>query len=225
MGTSGSALGSRQRGGGGGGAILGLGGTLTASGDELGGDKGRDVVALPRDALRWPHWTLCVRERVCLSPPKPTRADTPPFHPHPIPVPWPPASRLLRWQSGHIWKPHLAQLQWELKKPRWQQSQSWGAPSPRLQAVTPAGRHSPQPPQCSQCHPTPQSPRTHPRAHRGLWAMRPGPCGQPGRRGPPGPPAGTWPGRGCCPRSCCLARGRLAASPPPPPPACRCHPR
>lgn len=141
MGTCGSVPGSRRHGGGGGRPKLG--GTLTTSGDELRGDEGCDVVVLPRDALRWPCRTLCIGERVGLSPPSPHGADTPfaspPPHPPPIPVPWPSASRLLRWQSGHSWKPHLAQLQWELKKPRWQASQSWGAPSPRFQAVTPAG--------------------------------------------------------------------------------------
>lgn len=72
-------------------------------------------------------------------PTKPPRGCDTPFASPLAPVPWPSASRLLRWQPGHSWKPHLAQLQWVLKKPRWQASQSWGAPAPRLQPITPAG--------------------------------------------------------------------------------------
>lgn len=146
MGTSGSAPGSRQRAGG---AILGVGGHSPRVGMNWVGT---------RDATWWPcpgthsggRTGLSASERGCVCPPQNPPGLTSPFPPRPtphldppslpsIPVPWLPASRLLRWQSGHIWKPHLAQLQWELKKPCWQQSQSWGAPSPRLQAVTPAG--------------------------------------------------------------------------------------
>lgn len=76
----------------------------------------------------------------------PRRADTPLCSPPSAAIPCPSAPRPLRWHSGHIWKPHLGQLQCELKKPHWQESQSWGAPAPRLQALTPMGNTALSPP-------------------------------------------------------------------------------